>query len=76
MPSIPIGTRVRRAPGWRWGDQDVPSPLGNSSLGTVISHRLTSLDLEVKWDNGHQNCYASFRDVRPVTTDKKLEDFS
>lgn len=76
MPSIPIGTRVIRAPGWRWGDQDAPLSLEGSRLGTVISHHKVSLDLGVKWDNGHKNAYTSFRDVRPVATDKKLEDFS
>lgn len=53
--SIHDGTRVRRGPTWKWGEQD-----GNG-LGTVESlTRKTDYDnvwIRVKWDNGRSNRY-------------------
>ncbi|XP_061171956.1 uncharacterized protein LOC133181481 [Saccostrea echinata] len=45
---LPVGTRVRRGPDWRWGDQDCHGP------GTVVNHNDNGRDgwLRVVWDTG------------------------
>ncbi|KAJ8304801.1 hypothetical protein KUTeg_018384 [Tegillarca granosa] len=47
---LSIGTRVKRGPGWSWGNQDSNGP------GTVVAHKDEG-ELMVKWDNGHINAY-------------------
>ncbi|XP_048737688.2 uncharacterized protein LOC125652501 isoform X2 [Ostrea edulis] len=42
----PVGTRVRRGPDWRWGNQDQYGP------GTVVSHSERFGWLRVVWDAG------------------------
>lgn len=42
----PIGTRVRRGPGWKWGDQDSQGP------GTVTGHSKDPGWISVMWDSG------------------------
>lgn len=42
----PIGTRVRRGPGWKWGDQDSNGP------GTVTGHSKNPGWISVMWDSG------------------------
>ncbi|XP_022295401.2 uncharacterized protein LOC111105409 isoform X2 [Crassostrea virginica] len=42
----PIGTRVKRGPEWRWGDQDKHGP------GTVIGHSTRPGHINVRWDSG------------------------
>lgn len=42
----PIGTRVRRGPGWKWGDQDSHGP------GTVTGHSKNPGWISVMWDSG------------------------
>ncbi|XP_062603521.1 uncharacterized protein LOC134265301 isoform X2 [Saccostrea cucullata] len=50
---LPIGTRVRRGPDWRWGDQDCHGP------GTVVNHNDNGKRgwLRVVWDVGSSYPY-------------------
>ncbi|XP_076443447.1 uncharacterized protein LOC143281972 [Babylonia areolata] len=64
---LPLGTRVRRGPSWKWNNQDTDGP------GTVIQHRKKRDGwLHVMWDNGTNNVYrydpSDFVDV--VQTDE------
>ncbi|XP_056015848.1 uncharacterized protein LOC125675787 isoform X3 [Ostrea edulis] len=43
----PIGTRVRRGPGWQWDDQDSNGP------GTVTGHSKNPGWISVEWDTGN-----------------------
>ncbi|KAJ8302319.1 hypothetical protein KUTeg_021306 [Tegillarca granosa] len=47
---LPIGTRVRRGPDWKYGDQD------ENGVGTIISHSENKW-LWVQWDHGGINIY-------------------
>ncbi|XP_065843372.1 uncharacterized protein [Oscarella lobularis] len=44
------GSRVRRGPDWKWGNQD------KSGCGTVIKHYKSGI-VEVEWDHGGKNHY-------------------
>ncbi|XP_062603219.1 uncharacterized protein LOC134264974 isoform X3 [Saccostrea cucullata] len=49
----PVGTRVRRGPDWKWGDQDCHGP------GTVVNHNDNGKHgwLRVVWDAGSSYTY-------------------
>ncbi|XP_056021589.1 uncharacterized protein LOC125652124 isoform X9 [Ostrea edulis] len=49
MPSL--GTRVRRGPDWKWGNQDRYEP------GTVVGYSKDCGLLNVEWDTGLKNRY-------------------
>ncbi|XP_061192849.1 uncharacterized protein LOC133201061 [Saccostrea echinata] len=62
-PLLPcLGTRVKRGPHWRWGDQDSNGP------GTVIGHSLDGR-LMVEWDTGEKNyyCHDIARNINEVS---------
>ena len=46
-----VGARVRRGPGWTWGDQDV------GSVGTVTNYQTSRNWVEVRWEDGSTNSY-------------------
>ena len=50
--TLAVGTRVRRGPDWKWGEQDG----GPGSLGTVTGDSGGGW-IDVKWDNGRENNY-------------------
>ena len=50
---LTIGTRVRRGPDWKWGDQDG----GSGGLGTVSAEIDSDSWVDVKWDAGGSNNY-------------------
>lgn len=66
----PLGTRVRRGPGWHYPDyQD------DHGAGTVCSHGRSGM-VWVEWDNTHRNCYnykGTIREVVPVTERRVLK---
>uniref|UniRef100_K1Q222 E3 ubiquitin-protein ligase MIB2 n=1 Tax=Magallana gigas TaxID=29159 RepID=K1Q222_MAGGI len=68
----PLGSRVRRKPGWRYGDQDKGRP------GTVIGHDKDRMSVWVEWDHGKANvykCHALFgQDVILVEEPRILKD--
>ncbi|XP_061168999.1 uncharacterized protein LOC133178274 [Saccostrea echinata] len=51
-PTMPcIGTRVRRGPDWKWGNQDT------HGVGTVVGHSREVGWIFVQWDNGNRFNY-------------------
>ena len=51
--TLPVGSRVKRGPDWKWGDQDG----GAGGLGTVTSPVDPDSWVDVKWDSGASNNY-------------------
>ncbi|XP_028390869.1 uncharacterized protein LOC114515772 [Dendronephthya gigantea] len=66
----PLGTRIRRGPQWKWGDQD-----GNG-VGTIVKHSDTKGWVDVRWDNGRKNSYRfgkdNAMDVKVVNEPRKV----
>lgn len=52
----PVGTRVRRGPHWKWGDQDKHRP------GTIVKTGSTPGWVDVEWDSGAKNSYRYGKD--------------
>ncbi|XP_070196868.1 uncharacterized protein [Littorina saxatilis] len=49
---LPLGTRVKRGPDWKWGDQD------GGGAGTVVQHEDNKHPFTwVQWDSGEWNRY-------------------
>jgi hypothetical protein len=53
IQDLPLGTRVRRGPDWKWGNQDG----GTGNMGTVKKSKDRDGWVTVKWDNGIENNY-------------------
>lgn len=81
MPEdLAVGTKVRRGPTWRWGDQDG----GEGMLGQVLKFKKEGVckdgshfTVNVAWDYGHKNNYRyneQFTDVIPVKA-RPLKDY-
>eukprot|EP00105_Crassostrea_gigas_P025887 XP_011446616.1 PREDICTED: uncharacterized protein LOC105341673 [Crassostrea gigas] len=68
----PLGSRVRRKPGWRYGDQDKGRP------GTVVGHHKDRMSVFVEWDHGALIIYKSHthfgQDVILVNEPRVLRD--
>ncbi|XP_060082745.1 uncharacterized protein LOC132562039 [Ylistrum balloti] len=64
----PLGTRVRRGPGWHYPDHQ-----DNKGPGTVCNHGKTGM-VWVEWDNSHRNCYNYKDGIREVVsvTEKRV----
>lgn len=68
----PLGSRVRRRPGWRYGDQD------KGRSGTVVGHHKDRMSVFVEWDHGEliiYKCHTLFgQDVILVDEPRILRD--
>lgn len=66
----PVGTRVRRGPHWKWGDQDGNGP------GTIVKVGGTAGWVDVHWDKGNKNSYRfgkdSAFDVKVVDENRRV----
>ncbi|CAB3980321.1 E3 ubiquitin- ligase HERC2 [Paramuricea clavata] len=66
----PLGTRIRRGPQWKWGDQD------GRGVGTIVKHSDTKGWVDVRWDNGRKNSYRfgkdNAMDVKIVNEPRKV----
>lgn len=66
----PMGTRVRRGPHWKWGDQD------GGRVGTVVDAGGTPGWVEIQWDRGNKNSYRygkdSAFDVKVVDENRRV----
>ncbi|CAH3022624.1 unnamed protein product [Porites evermanni] len=66
----PVGTRVRRGPDWKWGDQDKHGP------GTIIKNDSTPGWVDVQWDSDTKNSYRygkdSAYDVKVVDENRRV----
>jgi len=64
---LPVGSRVRRGPDWKWEDQDG----GPGKLGTVVRAPTAKDWVKVEWDAGGSNTYrwghSDARDVEVVS---------
>ena len=61
---LPVGTRVRRGPDWKWGNQDSNGP------GVVAGPDSSDKWINVKWDSGNSNSYRwgveNTYDLKPI----------
>lgn len=66
----PVGTRVRRGPHWKWGDQDKNGP------GTIVKTDSTPGWVDVQWDSDVKNSYRygkeSAFDVKVVDENRRV----
>ena len=53
LESLPVGTRVKRGPDWKWDEQDG----GAGELGTVVRAPTRDEWARVEWDLGGANTY-------------------
>ncbi|KAJ7374838.1 hypothetical protein OS493_005190 [Desmophyllum pertusum] len=69
-PPPPVGSRVRRGPHWKWGDQDGARP------GTIVKTGATPGWVDVQWDRGNSNSYRygkdSSLDVKLVNENRRV----